>query len=152
MEHVLFRGNMAQWDEAVDFLVVGSGAAAMAGAIRAHDLGMKVLVVEKGDAYGGSSAMSGGGCWVGNNPHMKKRGIADSDEEVLAYLEAITKGEASRERLVAYRDESKRMIRYLEAETRLAFDALDHYTDYYPEAPGGKMGGRSMEPVPFDGS
>ncbi len=26
------------------------------------------------------------------------------------------------------------------------------YSDYYPEAPGGRLGGRSVEPVPFDGN
>lgn len=142
---------MQDLDESVDFLIVGSGAAAMAAAVRAHDLGLTTLLVEKADVYGGSSAMSGGVCWVGNNRHMKKYGIADSDGEVLAYLEAITKGEASREHLIAYRDESKRMIDYLDERSHLRFDALDLYTDYYPEAPGGKMGGRSMEPEPFDG-
>lgn len=144
--------RMKRWDHSVDFLVVGSGAAALSGAIRAHDLGLSVLVVEKSEAYGGSSAMSGGVCWVGNNPHMKRCGIADSDEEVMTYLRAITKGEASDERLVAYRDESKRMIEYFAAKTRLAFEPLELYTDYYPEAPGGKPGGRSMEPAPFDGA
>ncbi len=142
---------MQDLDESVDFLIVGSGAAAMAAAVRAHDLGLSTLLVEKAEVYGGSSAMSGGVCWVGNNRHMKKYGIADSDEEVLTYLEAITKGEASREHLVAYRDESRRMIDYLDDKSHLKFDALDLYTDYYPEAPGGKMGGRSMEPEPFDG-
>ncbi len=142
---------MQDFDESVDLLIVGSGAAAMAAAVRAHDLGLRALIVEKSDVYGGSSAMSGGVCWVGNNRHMKKYGIADSDEEVLTYLEAITKGEASRAHLVTYRDESKRMIDYLADKTHLRFDALDLYTDYYPEAPGGKMGGRSMEPEPFDG-
>ncbi len=143
---------MSEWDETVDFLVVGSGAAAMAAGIRAHDLGMRTLLVEKGEAYGGSSAMSGGVCWVGNNPHMKKYGIVDSDGEVLTYLKAITKGEVEERYLVTYRDESRRMIEYMARKTHLAFDALDRYTDYYPEAPGGKMGGRSMEPVPFDGA
>ena len=143
---------MATWDESVDFVIVGSGAAAMAGAIRAHDLGMSVVLVEKGDTYGGSTAMSGGVCWVGNNQHMKKWGIADSDDEVLTYLEAITKGAVPRDKLVTYRDESKRMIEYFAAKTHVIFDALDLYTDYYPEAPGGKMGGRSMEPEPFDGA
>jgi 3-oxosteroid 1-dehydrogenase len=95
---------MTQWDHSVDFLVVGSGAAALCGAARAHDLGLSALVIEKSDAYGGSSAMSGGVCWVGNNPHMKRAGIADSDEEVLTYLRAITKGEASDAHLTAYRD------------------------------------------------
>jgi 3-oxosteroid 1-dehydrogenase len=143
---------MADWDHTVDFLVVGSGAAAMASAIRAHDLGLSVLLVEKGETYGGSSAMSGGVCWVGNNPQMKKYGIADSDEEVLTYLKAITKGEVPEPYLRTYRDESKRMLAYFREKTQLTFDPLDQYTDYYPEAPGGKMGGRSMEPDPVDGS
>jgi 3-oxosteroid 1-dehydrogenase len=28
---------------------------------------------------------------------------------------------------------------------------VPEYSDYYPEAPGGRLGGRSVEPVPFDG-
>ncbi len=143
---------MGNWDHTVDFLVVGSGAGAMAAALRAHDLGLDTLLVEKGEQYGGSSAMSGGVCWVGNNPYMKKYGIADSDEEVLAYLKHITKGEIPEEYLRTYRDESKRMVEYFREKTHLTFDPLDQYTDYYPEAPGGKMGGRSMEPDPIDGS
>jgi 3-oxosteroid 1-dehydrogenase len=144
--------STAAWDKSVDFLVVGSGAAGMSGAIRARDLGLDVLIVEKGDTYGGSSAMSGGVCWVGNNPGMKARGIADSDEEVLTYLKAITKGEASEAHLKTYRDESKRMVDYFAEKTHLRFEPLEKYTDYYPEAPGGKPGGRSMEPETFDGS
>jgi 3-oxosteroid 1-dehydrogenase len=144
--------TMADWDHTVDFLVVGSGAGAMAAALRAHDLGLDTLLVEKGDQYGGSTAMSGGVCWVGNNVYMKKYGLADSDEEVLAYLKHITKGEVPEEYLVTYRDESKRMVEYFREKTRVTFDPLDQYTDYYPEAPGGKLGGRSMEPDPIDGS
>src|SRR4051812_36946935 len=119
------RQRSEQWDHQVDFLVVGSGAAAMAAAIRARDLGLDVLLVEKSEAYGGSSAMSGGVCWVGNNPGMKKRGVADSDDEVLTYLLAITKGaqgagdDVSEEHLRAYRDESKRMLAYLDEKTHL---------------------------------
>jgi len=143
---------MADWDHSVDFLVVGSGAGALASAIRAKDLGFDTLIVEKADTYGGSSAMSGGVCWVGNNRYLAKYGIKDSDAEVLDYLKAITKGEVEEKYLIAYRDHSKRMTDYFAEKTRLTFDPLDQYTDYYPEAPGGKMGGRSMEPDPFDGT
>jgi 3-oxosteroid 1-dehydrogenase len=143
---------MPQWDHTVDLVVVGSGAAAMAAGIRGKDLGLDVLLVEKGAVYGGSSAMSGGVCWVGDNPHMRRCGIADSDAETLTYLEHITRGEVAGEYLRTYVAESKRMIAYFADRTRVSFDALASYTDYYPEAPGGKMGGRSMEPEPFDGS
>ncbi len=143
---------MPEWDHTVDLVVVGSGAAAMAAGIRAKDLGLDVLLVEKGDVYGGSSAMSGGVCWVGNNPHMRRHGIADSDEETLTYLKHITKGEVGEEYLRAYVVASKRMLAYFAEKTRVSFAALSRYSDYYPEAPGGKMGGRSMEPEPFDGA
>ncbi len=77
---------MAEDQHEVDFLVIGSGAAAMSAGIRASDLGMDVLLVEKGSTYGGSTAMSGGVCWVGNNSKMAAAGVPDSDVETLEYL------------------------------------------------------------------
>lgn len=143
---------MAEWDRTVDLLVMGSGAAGMAAAVRAHDLGLEVLLVEKTELYGGNTAMSGGVCWVANNPGMDKEGIADSDEEGFAYLRHITKGEVPEDRLWLYIRESKRVLAYLQEKTHVQYVPLAKYTDYYPEAPGGKAGGRSMDPVPFDGA
>jgi 3-oxosteroid 1-dehydrogenase len=138
--------------EHVDLLVIGSGAGGLSTAIRANDLDLDVLVVEATDKFGGNTAMSGGVCWVGNNPHMKEEGIEDSDEETLEYLRSITKGEVSDERLETYHYESKRMVDYLEKNSEVKFQSLGKYTDYYPEAPGGKTGGRSMECPAYDGS
>ena len=143
---------MAEWDRTVDWLVMGSGAAGMASAIRAHDLGLDVLVVEKSDLFGGNTAMSGGVCWVANNPGMAREGIADSDEDGFAYLRHITKGEVPDDRLWLYIRESKRVLAYLQDKTHVRYVPLPKYTDYYPEAPGGRPGGRSMDPVPFDGA
>ncbi len=142
---------MSDWDHSVDLLVMGSGAGGMAAGIRGKDLGLDVLLVEKGDTYGGSSAMSGGVTWVGDNRYMPKYGLADSEEETLTYLKHITKGEVADEFLETYVKESKRMVDYFAEKTHLIYDSLDQYTDYYPEDPGGKCGGRSMEPDPFDG-
>ncbi|XP_060085197.1 3-oxosteroid 1-dehydrogenase-like [Ylistrum balloti] len=133
------------WDKEVDLLVVGSGGGGMAAALRAHDLGSEVLLIEKGDLYGGSTAISGGVCWVGNNRHMPKAGIQDSDEETLTYLKHITKGEVAEEKITTYVRESNRVINYLHDNSQVKFTAVAKYTDYYPEAPGGKMGARSME-------
>jgi 3-oxosteroid 1-dehydrogenase len=58
----------------------------------------------------------------------------------------------SEERLQTYLTESKRVMRYYEKNTQVRFDPLQHYTDYYPEAPGGRRGGRSMESRPFNGT
>ncbi|MEM8606314.1 MAG: FAD-binding protein [Myxococcota bacterium] len=143
---------MAEWDQTIDLLVMGSGAAGMAGAIRAHDLGLQVVVAEKSEVFGGNTAMSGGVCWVANNPGMAGEGIADSDDEGFTYLKHITRGEVPDERLWLYVRESKRVLAYLQKKTHVRYVPLAKYTDYYPEAPGGRPGGRSMDPVPFDGS
>lgn len=140
------------WDEVYDFVCVGSGAAGMAAAIHAHDLHARVLIVEAGEKYGGSTAISGGVVWVPNNPQMVDRGIADSPEDALAYLRALTLGQVPEARLAAYVNNARRMLAYMAEHTWLKLDALEHYSDYYVEAPGGKPGGRSMEPLPFDAS
>ncbi|MEZ4287117.1 MAG: FAD-dependent oxidoreductase [Polyangiales bacterium] len=139
-------------EKSVDFLIVGSGAAALSGAIRAHDLGLSVLVVEKTDLFGGNTAMSGGVVWVPNNAKMKRTAIKDSDAEALEYLKHITRGDISDERIQQYIVESNRMLDYLHENTHVHYEPLVKYTDYYPEAPGGKVGGRSMDPQPFDGA
>jgi 3-oxosteroid 1-dehydrogenase len=153
MFQLCFQQNMelgVSWDLGVDFLIVGSGAAGLSAAIRAHELGLDIVVVEASDQYGGSTAISGGVVWIPDNEQLPSRGIADCREDALAYMRHITEGEVPEERLAAYVDHSKRMLAWMEANTHLSLDSLEAYCDYYPEAPGGKSGGRSMEPVPFD--
>ena len=48
-----------QSQTAFDVIVVGSGAGAMTAAITASDQGLSVLVVEKSDKFGGTSAITG---------------------------------------------------------------------------------------------
>ncbi len=57
--------NTEHWDYSVDVLVVGSGNGALTAALSCYEMGTKdVLVVEKGERYGGTSAVSGGGVWI----------------------------------------------------------------------------------------
>ena len=135
--------------ESVDVLIVGSGAGAMTAAIKAYDAGLKVLMIEKSNLYGGSSAMSGGALWVPNNPLMKKKGVPDSREDSLQYLTTVSAGDTEASRLASYVDHAPRMVEYLLGNSRLRLDALEGYPDYYPEEKGGKPGGRSMEPKSF---
>lgn len=139
------------WNKTVDFLVVGSGAGGMAAAIRAHDLGADTLIIEKASVYGGSTAWSGGVIWVPDNPCMKAKGMADSAAEAMEYLETITAGSSSSERLQAYVEAAPRMMEYFIQHTHLKFQTIEEYPDYYPELSGGKLGGRSCEPCVFEG-
>jgi len=47
-----------------DVVVVGSGGGALTGAALAAKAGLSVCVVEKTDRIGGTSAYSGGACWL----------------------------------------------------------------------------------------
>lgn len=140
-----------QWDEAADLIVAGTGVAAFAAAITAADGGMKVLMLESTDRWGGSSSMSGGGLWLPNNPLMRRAGVADSREEALAYLEE-TVGDAgpatSRSRKEAFVDGVAGFVGLAERHG-VHFARSADYPDYYPELPGGKIG-RAIEVEPYD--
>lgn len=142
---------MAEQDSVeVDFLVVGSGAGALTSAIRAHDLGLDTLVVEKSAYYGGTSAMSGGSIWIPNNHQMAAHGISDSEEEALTYLRHLTRGEVADERLQVFIRKGAEMLKYLEDRGDLRCQAVPMYSDYYPDAPGAKPGARTLEASRFD--
>lgn len=139
------------FDHSVDLLVVGSGAGAMTAGIRAKDLGADVLLIEKTDLYGGSSAMSGGSLWIPCNHLMAEDGIVDdTPEEALEYLNHITEGLVPEVKLRRYIDEAPKMLRYMHDHSRLHMFSMPAYVDYYPESPGGKPGARACEPHRFD--
>ena len=136
------------FDQEVDVLVVGSGAGALTAAVVAHNEGCKnVLVVEKSDQYGGTSAMSGGGIWIPNSHYARADGVKDSAEEALTYLKSVIGDEVSEERMRTYVEQAPKMLEYLHNNSRIRFEPVP-YSDYYPEMPGGKEGYRTISPCP----
>jgi len=137
----------------VDLLVVGSGAAGLVGALTARSAGLDVLVVEKTELVGGSSAMSGGGLWIPNNHVSRRAGVEDSFEAAYEYLRRVVPeaGEVtSPERLKAYLRYGPEMVKFLE-DMGFKWRASLGYPDYYPEVPGGSVAGRAIEPKVFNG-
>lgn len=134
-----------------DLLIVGSGAGGMTAALTAALSGLETLVVEKAGVYGGSTALSGGGVWVPNNPTLEKEGISDSTEDVVTYLREITEGRVPLANLQAYAHHGPQMLRFLmDRCPNLRFSWCPGYSDYHPERPGGRAEGRSIECLPFD--
>jgi len=138
------------WDHSVDLLIVGSGAGAMTAALAGCDGGAEVLLIEKGDQYGGSSAMSGGGLWVPCNHIAREAGVEDSPEEAWKYLKGCVGDATPDERLHAYLDTAPEMVKYLCEHTRAKFIPLVEYSDYYPNVEGSKPGGRCLDPENLD--
>ncbi|MGW5453677.1 FAD-binding protein [Nocardia sp. NPDC003979] len=142
--------NRNQWDHEVGFLVVGSGAGGLTGALAAADRGLDTLVIEKAAYYGGSTALSGGGIWVPNNPTLLREGLRDDRADVRAYLDAVVGDRVPTANLDRFIDEGPRMLEFLETSPHLRFQWCTGYSDYHPEAPGGRPAGRSIEPLPVD--
>ena len=131
-----------------DVLVVGSGAGALTAAITAHDNGGNVLVVEKSDMYGGTSATSGGGIWIPCNHLMEEHGETDTPEAALEYLKACVGDKVSDSRLVSYVKNAPKMLKDLEDTSDVKFVSTP-YADYLTEKPGSKDGWRTLDPLPM---
>ncbi|MGB3482204.1 MAG: 3-oxosteroid 1-dehydrogenase [Mycobacterium sp.] len=135
---------------AFDVVVVGSGGAGMVAALTAAHQGLSTLIVEKAPHYGGSTARSGGGVWIPNNHVLKKAGVSDTAEAARTYLHAIIGDVVPAERIDTYLQRGPEMLRFVAEHSPLKLCWVPGYSDYYPEAAGGKASGRSVEPKPFD--
>lgn len=69
-----------------DFIVVGSGAAALTAALTAASNGRTVRIIEKTAKIGGTSAMSGGMTWLPANHYAQAAGFFDTPAEALQYI------------------------------------------------------------------
>ncbi|HTV95612.1 MAG TPA: FAD-dependent oxidoreductase [Steroidobacteraceae bacterium] len=135
--------------ELYDVVVVGSGSAGAMAALRAKELGLSVLVIEKAHKYGGTSAASGGVLWIPNHGLLPSgRADGDSREQALQYLNNLVSGSIQRDRLEAFIDEGPQMVRFMQS-LGIAVMATQ-WPDYFPGA-GGARADRSIICPTFDG-
>ncbi|MDD2222025.1 MAG: FAD-binding protein [Pseudomonas sp.] len=133
-----------------DLVVVGSGAGALTSAITAAAKGLRVLVVEKMDKYGGTSALSGGGIWIPCNHHFKAKGGQDTPEKAWTYLKNAIGDDIDEPRVRTYIEKAPEMIKWLEKNSRVRYAVAEKYPDYYPHLEGFLPGGRTLDPELFD--
>jgi 3-oxosteroid 1-dehydrogenase len=128
-----------------DVVVVGSGAAGLAAAVSAHELGLRPIVLEKAAKLGGQTVTSWGLIWVGSNHIAAREGYADSREDVVEYMRFLGAGYESEPRMLAFVDHSPEALAFYEnagLKLRLVTGLADHY---YDKAPGSTAIGRSLE-------
>ena len=133
-----------------DLVVVGSGAAGMSAALTAHHLGLSVVIVEKTEWIGGSTAYSGGATWIPNNPHQVAAGATEPAGKAMTYLQAEVGNHGRPDMWKAFLAAGPQMVRFLETNTHLKFSMRPVAPDYHPDQPGGALGHRVLDPLDFD--
>ena len=135
------------WDASFDLVTVGSGAGAMCAALVARNQGKRVLVLEKEEKFGGSSARSGGAVWVPCNDLLAQEGIEDNYDKARMYVEACIKEHTvatTPERIDAYLKTGPEMVRFLQDQGVQLRHCMG-YCDYFDDRPGGIAAGRAFE-------
>jgi 3-oxosteroid 1-dehydrogenase len=130
-----------------DVLVAGSGAAGLTAALAAASAGARVLLVERGDRLGGTTAVSGGRVWVPCN-HCPENS-ADTPGAAREYLRALVPARHAG-MIEVFVESAPAMARFVESASPHRFAACPHYPDYHPWLPGATLGGRCLDMHPAD--
>jgi hypothetical protein len=137
--------------ETYDVIVLGAGAAGMAAAIFAALDGARVLLVERSEHLGGTSALSAGSVWIPNTLHAAKVAPDDTPEKAARYLSAVVGNHAPQVSQDAFLQSGPAAVARLERDSAVHFRPYATHPDYEQQHEGASLRGRALEPVPFDG-
>lgn len=145
---------MSEFDEMVDFIVVGSGAASLSAALTMQAQGKNVLMLEKSDLVGGTTARSGGVMWIPNNAFLAGDGINDSHDKAAQYLNGLAQSfdnapGSTPARRQAFLSQAPRMVDFLLGQG-IELERFPYWPDYYDEQPGAIQEGRCVVAKLFD--
>lgn len=138
-------------EEMYDLVVLGSGVAGLTAALSASLRGLRVLVIEKCDRIGGTSARSSGTVWIPGNHLMQAAGMQGDRLRAERYLSALTRVDGRDAMWRIFLAAAPDMIRDMTENAGLEFRTYLTAPDYRQEIEGAASGGRPLEPLPFDG-
>ena len=99
-----------------DIIFVGGGSAGLSGAVRAGELGLKALVLEKLGSCGGDG-MIAAGFWIGAETKLQKeKGIEDSKEALYRYFMDYSSYRSRPELIRVLADRAAANIEWLEKQ------------------------------------
>lgn len=136
--------------EHYDLIVLGTGAAGLSTALTASNEGLKVLLLEKSDRFGGTTCHSAGTCWIPGSKYVREAGIIEDLTKAETYLETLVHDRGPKQMWLTYLRNGPRMIDYMET-MGIKWIPFPGFVDYYPEIAGSGRGYRALEPEPFEG-
>ena len=135
---------------ACDVLVIGSGASGLATAVTAAFYGLDVIVAEKDDVFGGTSAWSGGWLWIPRNPLAIDAGIVESPEKPREYLKSELGNRANDPRLDVFLENGPQMVSFFAKNSAVEWIDGNTMPDFHATQ-GHATGGRSVSVAPYNG-
>jgi succinate dehydrogenase/fumarate reductase flavoprotein subunit len=140
-----------QDQEAFDLVVVGAGGAGLSAALFAALDGAKVLVVERTEWVGGTTAWSAGTTWVPGSHHAAQVNPNDTLDDARRYLDNAVGERTSAAVRNAFLAHGRAAVERMEAHTHVQYRPYPKHPDYIFDLGGSTLNGRALEPLPFDG-
>ena len=121
------------WDYGCDILVIGAGAAGLSAAVRASELGARVILIEKREIIGGNTLISGGFLGVIDPVRQIPLGITDSEERHFNDIWINGGRTANPELIRTLVKESQRMLGWLENKgVKFRNEVIEIYGSHHP--------------------
>lgn len=136
---------------AYDMVVIGAGGAGMAAALLAAIEGQQVLLVERTEWVGGTTAWSAGTTWVPGTHHGQQVNPTDTLADAARYLTNAVGERTPAALRQAFLDNGPEAIRHIETHSEVRFRPYPKHPDYISDLGGSTLNGRALEPLPFDG-
>lgn len=103
-----------QWDEATELIIMGGGGAGLVAAIVAREAGTEVVVIEKADILGGTTALSGGQVQASGTSTQMGAVSGDTPEKHAEYWMQASEGVADPEIVQLLAEEAPNSIKFME--------------------------------------
>lgn len=137
--------------DSYDVIVIGAGAGGMSAALFAAIEGKSVLLIERTEYIGGTTALSAATVWIPNSMHSEKVSNGDDFESVSRFLTGVVGNHSSAEMREAFLRSGPEAVATLEKHSDVHFRPYATHPDYEQQVEGATLRGRAMEPLPFDG-
>ena len=123
----------------------------MTAALVAAKMGLDVLLVEKTEYFGGTTAWSGGGIWAPGNSLAREAGMDDSPDLVRQYAQAVVGPTVRDDLLDAFLENVPDAVEFLQENSDVKFSLQEGFPDWHPDKPGFSASGRLLMAETFDG-